>query len=41
MSTDRLRPPSVERVLAAVRPLLPEGIEPDAVAAVARNVVED
>jgi L-seryl-tRNA(Ser) seleniumtransferase len=41
MSTDRPRPPSVERVLAAVRPLLPEGIEPDAVASVAREVVED
>ncbi|HEY8635698.1 MAG TPA: L-seryl-tRNA(Sec) selenium transferase, partial [Candidatus Limnocylindrales bacterium] len=41
MSTDRPRPPSVERVLAAVRASLPDGIEPDAVAAVARDVVED
>jgi L-seryl-tRNA(Ser) seleniumtransferase len=41
MSTDRPRPPSVERVLAAVRASLPDGIEPDAVAAVAREVIED
>ena len=41
MSTDRPRPPSVERLLAAVRPRLPDGIEPEAVAAVAREVVED
>ena len=41
MSTDRPRPPSVERLLATVRPHLSEGVEPEAVAAVARNVVED
>ncbi len=41
MSTDRPRPPSVERLLAAVRPRLTEGIEADAVVAVARDVVED
>ncbi len=39
MSTDRPRPPSVERLLAAVRPQLTDGAAPDAVAAVARDVV--
>ena len=39
MSTDRPRPPSVERLLAAVRPALSDGAAPDAVAAVARDVV--
>ena len=40
MSTDRPRPPSVERLLAAVRPHL-DGADADAVAAVARDVVAD
>ena len=40
MSTERPRPPSVERVLAAVRPRLGEDVAPDAVAAVARDVVD-
>src|SRR6185436_13112247 len=39
MSTDRPRPPSVERLLAVVRPQLTDGAAPDAVAAVARDVV--
>jgi L-seryl-tRNA(Ser) seleniumtransferase len=39
MPTDRPRPPSVERLLAAVRPRLADGMAPDAVAAVAREVV--
>ena len=41
MSTDRPRPPSVERLLAAVRPLLADGTAADAVAAVAQEVVAD
>jgi Selenocysteine synthase [seryl-tRNASer selenium transferase] len=41
MSTDRPRPPSVERLLAAVRPLLPASIDRDALTAVAREVVGD
>jgi L-seryl-tRNA(Ser) seleniumtransferase len=41
MSTDRPRPPSVERLLAAVRPHLADGVDADAVAAVARDVVAD
>ncbi len=41
MPTDRPRPPSVERLLAAVRPSLADGVDPDAVAAVAREVVAD
>jgi L-seryl-tRNA(Ser) seleniumtransferase len=41
MSTDRPRPPSIERLLAVVRPRLPEDIEPDAPVAVARGVVAD
>jgi L-seryl-tRNA(Ser) seleniumtransferase len=41
MSTDRPHPPSVERLLAAVRPHLADGIDADAVAAVARDVVAD
>jgi L-seryl-tRNA(Ser) seleniumtransferase len=41
MSTDRPRPPSVERLLAAARPHLADGIEADAIAAVARDVVAD
>ena len=40
MSTERPRPPSVERVLAAVRPRLGEEVAPEAVAAVARDVVD-
>ncbi len=36
---DRPRPPSVERLLAAVRPRLADGASADAVAAVAREVV--
>ena len=39
MSTDRPRPPSVERLLAAVRPQLADGAAADAVVAVARDVV--
>ena len=41
MSTDRPRPPSVERLLAAVRPLQSDGVAPESVAAVAREVIED
>jgi L-seryl-tRNA(Ser) seleniumtransferase len=41
MSTDRPRPPSVERLLAAVRRLQDDGAAQDAVAAVAREVIED
>jgi L-seryl-tRNA(Ser) seleniumtransferase len=41
MSTDRRRPPSVERLLAVVRPHLADGVDSDAVAAVAREVVQD
>jgi L-seryl-tRNA(Ser) seleniumtransferase len=41
MSTDRPRPPSVERLLAAVRPDLPDGVAPEAVAAVGREVVDE
>lgn len=41
MSTDRPRPPSVERLLAAVRPQLADGVAPGAVAAVARVVVAE
>jgi L-seryl-tRNA(Ser) seleniumtransferase len=41
MSTDRPRPPSVERLLRAVRPQLADGAAADAVAAVAREVVAD
>lgn len=41
MSTDRPRPPSVERLLAAVRPALSDGAAPEAVAAVARDVVAE
>ncbi len=44
MSTDRPRPPSVERLLAAVRPSLADGRDPEAaaaVAAVAREVIAD
>src|SRR6188508_950041 len=39
VSTDRPRPPSVERVLAAVRPALSDGASPEVIAAVARDVV--
>jgi L-seryl-tRNA(Ser) seleniumtransferase len=39
MPTDRPRPPSVERLLAAVRPELADGAATDAVTAVARDVV--
>jgi L-seryl-tRNA(Ser) seleniumtransferase len=39
MSTDRPRPPSVERLLGAVRPNLRDGVDVEAVAAVARDVV--
>src|SRR6188508_1207051 len=41
VSTDRPRPPSVERLLRAVRPQLADGAAADAVAAVAREVVAD
>ena len=41
MSTDRPRPPSVERLLSAVRPGLPDGIDAEAVALVARDVVAE
>ena len=41
MSPDRARPPSVERLLAAVRREAPAGTDPDALAAVAREVVAD
>ena len=41
MSTDRPRPPSVERLLRAVRPQLADGPAADAVAAVAREVVAE
>ena len=41
MSPDRPRPPSVERLLAAVRREAPAGTDPDALAAVAREVVAD
>jgi L-seryl-tRNA(Ser) seleniumtransferase len=40
MSTERPRPPSVERVLAAVRPWIGEDVAPDALAGVARDVVD-
>jgi L-seryl-tRNA(Ser) seleniumtransferase len=39
MPTDRPRPPSVEKLLAAVRPELADGAAAEAVAAVARDVV--
>ncbi|OGO57511.1 MAG: L-seryl-tRNA(Sec) selenium transferase [Chloroflexi bacterium RBG_16_69_14] len=41
MSSDRPRPPSVERLLAVVRLDVAGAIEPDALAAVARDVVAD
>ncbi len=41
MSPDRPRPPSVERLLAAVRPHVADTTDPDALAAVAREVVAD
>jgi L-seryl-tRNA(Ser) seleniumtransferase len=41
MSTDRPRPPSIERLLAAVRPHLADGTDAEAVATVARDVVDD
>ncbi|HET7169408.1 MAG TPA: L-seryl-tRNA(Sec) selenium transferase [Candidatus Limnocylindrales bacterium] len=41
MSTTRPRPPSVERVLAAVRPRLEVGRDPAALAAAAREVIAD
>ena len=41
MSTDRPRPPSVERLLVAVRPLLGGSPDPEALAAAARDVVAD
>jgi len=41
MSSDRPRPPSVERLLAAVRGRLAEGTDADAVTAVARDVLAD
>ena len=41
MSPERPRPPSVERLLTAARPLLPGTIGPEALAAVARAVVSD
>ena len=39
MSSDRPRPPSVERLLATVRPMIPDATGADALAAVAREVV--
>ena len=36
---DRPRPPSVERLLVAARPLVPASGDPDALAAIAREVV--
>ena len=39
--SDRPRPPSVERLLAGVRPRIAEDAAPDAVAAVAREVIAD
>jgi L-seryl-tRNA(Ser) seleniumtransferase len=41
MAADRPRPPSVETVLASVRPRLDPGTDGDAVAAVARAAVDD
>ena len=41
MSTDRPRPPSVERLLVAVRPHATGSTEPEALAAVARDVIDD
>ncbi|HEV8401517.1 MAG TPA: L-seryl-tRNA(Sec) selenium transferase [Candidatus Limnocylindrales bacterium] len=39
--SERPRPPSVERLLAAVRPGLADDVAPDAVAVVAREVIAD
>jgi len=39
MSADGARPPSVERLLAAVRPRLASGADPEALTAIARSVV--
>ncbi len=39
--SERPRPPSVERLLAAVRPGLGDGVSPDAIAAVTREVIDD
>ena len=39
MPTDRPNPPSVERLLAAVRPRLADGVDPTAVSDVARDVL--
>ncbi len=39
MPTDRQRPPSVERLLAAVRPRLPDGLETAPLTAAAREIV--
>lgn len=39
MLTDRPRPPSVERLLAAVRPRLPEGLDPRSLTATAREIL--
>ncbi len=41
MSSDRPRPPSVERLLTAVRPRVEAGTDADALAAVAREVVAE
>ena len=41
MSSDRPRPPSVERLLAAVRPLVPDTVDRDALTAVVRKVIVD
>ena len=41
MPPDRARPPSVERLLAAVRREAPTGTDPEALAVVAREVVAD
>ncbi len=40
MPTDRPHPPSVERLLIAVRPRLADGLDPEALTAAARDVVE-
>ena len=41
MPTERTRPPSVERVLTASRPLVPGATEPSALASVARDVIAE
>ncbi len=41
MPTERTRPPSVERVLTASRPLVPGATEPSALTSVARDVIAE